>query len=212
MRDVAAQSDAIIGVTAPRAARIMGLSLKHLAAWELSGLVRPQTHRRLGGRHIRVYGIPELVELAIVRELRSRNVSIRRLRRIVEAHREEVPHPLRELRWAVDGRDVYVGFDDDTWAGGRRPRQGVIVEALNLEELRATVRQRALEREAHKVGEFEQRAGTLGHKKVFAGTRTPLAAVKPYIDRAMADEEILEAFPHLAPEDVAAARRELASA
>ena len=198
--------DDIIGVTVERAAALIGVSVQRLAAWERIGLVEPGVHDRVAGRHVRVYGLSELVELRIVDELTKRGQPVRVVRRIVEANRSStIPHPLRELRWATDAGMVFVGFEDGSWVGGRHPRQGVIPEVINLDEIRASTREAALRRMG-RPGAVEKRRGVLGRKPVFEGTRTPVDALAAYFRRGVSDAEILEAFPHLSADDLEEAR------
>lgn len=198
--------DEIIGVSVERAALVVGVSVQKLASWERIGLVEPQVHDRVATRHVRVYGLPELVELRIVDQLTKRGHPVRVVRRIVEAHRSStIPHPLRELRWATDAGMVFVGFEDGSWVGGRHPRQGVIPDVINLDEIRASTREAALRRMGA-PGTLEKRRGVLGRKPVFSGTRTPVDAVAAYFRRGFSDAEILEAFPHLTNDDLEAVR------
>lgn len=199
-------ADDIIGVTVERAASIVGVSVQKLATWERIGLVEPSVHARVAARHVRIYGLAELVDLRIVDELTKRGQPVRVVRRIVEAHRSStIPHPLRELRWATDAGMVFVGFEDGSWVGGRHPRQGVIPEVINLDEIRASTRDAALRRMG-RPGAVEKRRGVLGRKPVFEGTRTPVDAVAAYYRRGLSDAEVLEAFPHLTPDDLEAVR------
>lgn len=206
--------DSLIGVSAARAARIAGISLSQLSGWEQNGLVLPRVHRELGSRiHVRLYTLDELVELQVAGELARRGIPTKKIRQVVEAHRAAAGgHPLRTLRWAVDGRQVYVSFQGDDWWGGRHPRQGVIVETINLEELRDRGRREARARDRGVLGMFEKRTRTMGGKRVIAGTRTPVEAVAAYIRRGRTDDDILEAFPHLERRDIEAVRTELQSA
>jgi uncharacterized protein (DUF433 family) len=209
---VTEDSDELIGVTGQRAARIVGVDLRRLAIWERIGLAAPEARQRISGRYVRVYGLSDLVDLCVIRALQDRGMAIPHIRRVVEAHRSSViPHPLRELRWAVDAGKIYVGFEDGSWVGGKNPRQGVMSETINLEEIRVTARAKAVERPPEDLGHVERRARTMGRKQVFAGTRTPVDAVHHYLRRGYPDAEILEAFPHLTSEDIAAARQLLVS-
>src|SRR5687768_9550740 len=94
-------SDDLIGVTATKAAALAGVSLRSIAQWERIGLVIPWVHERIGSkRRVRVYRLPELVELGIIRELLRRDIPIHAIRRVVEAHRSStIPRPLSSLRW-----------------------------------------------------------------------------------------------------------------
>src|SRR6266545_2360500 len=125
--------DDIIGVTAEKAATITGVSLQRIAAWERIGLVRPSVRRDVNSRRLRVYALGDLVDLRIVAELLDRSLAIEDIRKVVEAHRSAVEFPLRQLLWAVDGGRIYVGYPDGGWVGGRRPKQGVIHQVLDLE-------------------------------------------------------------------------------
>jgi len=203
-RDLA--PDDLIGVTVERAASIIGVSVQKLATWERIGLVEPSVRAKVAARHVRIYGLSELVELRIVDELIKRGQPVRLVRRIVEAHRSStIPHPLRELRWATDAGMVFVGFEDESWVGGRHPRQGVIPEVIDLDEIRSSTRDAALRRMGI-PGAVEKRHGVLGRKSVFEGTRTPVDAVAAYYRRGFSDAEVLEAFPHLTADDLLVAR------
>lgn len=198
--------DDLIGVTVERAASIIGVSVLKLASWERIGLVEPSVRAQIAARHVRIYGLSELVELRIVDELIKRGQPVRFVRRIVEAHRSStIPHPLRELRWATDAGTVFVGFEDESWVGGRHPSQGVIPEVIDLDEIRSSTRDAALRRMG-RPGAVEKRRGVLGRKSVFEGTRTPVDAVAAYYRRGFSDAEVLEAFPHLTADDLGAAR------
>lgn len=198
--------DAIIGVTVERAASVVGVSVQKLATWERIGLVEPQVHDHVSRRHVRIYGLAELVELRIVKQLTDRGQPVRVVRRIVEAHRSStIPHPLRELRWATDAGMIYVGFEDGSWVGGRQPRQGVIPDVINLDEIRASTRAAALRRMGT-PGMIERRRGVLGQKPLISGTRTPVEAIATYFRRGGSDAEVLEAFPHLTSDDLDAVR------
>ncbi len=205
---MADDDDQVIGVTIDRAAQLVGVSVRQLARWETLGLVRPQAHKQIAGRHVRIYGLHDLVEARIVAELLDRNVSVDQVREVVEFHRRclLVAHPLRELVWAVDGGHVYVRHRDGGWTGGRHPGQGVISEVIDLEHIRAELRARVTERPPEAVGRIERRPHTHRKAPVLAGTRTPVAAVKAYLDRGLDDDVILEAFPHLTVADINAVR------
>lgn len=97
------------------------------------------------------------------------------------------------------------GHHDGSWEGDREPNQVVISEVLNLEAIRARIRE-AIAAPAAGDGGVERRRGVLGGKPLIAGTRVPLVAIEPYLRRGASSEDIAEAFPQLRPEDIAAAR------
>lgn len=55
-----------------RAASIIGVSVQKMASWERIGLVEPGVSAKVAARHVRIYGLSELVELRIVDELIKR--------------------------------------------------------------------------------------------------------------------------------------------
>lgn len=207
------QRDELIGVPRPVAARVIGVSEDRLRSWDRVGLVVPRVTRETGSRRFVAYSLEDLVQGCVVRELEQRDVHIRVIRRVVEAARcKTIPEPLSQLRWATDDRHVYVGYDGDTWVDGHAPGQVVIVETINLEEIRAEARRKAVSRPDDAVGTFERRRQVQASQPVFSGTRTPVDALVPYIERGYSDERILRAFPHLSPVDIEAAREHFAPA
>lgn len=200
--------DDIIGVPRARAAEIIGVSPRRLDAWAASGLVLPSIAADLGGRRRWSYGLEDLVQGCVVRSLEEdHHQHVRVIRRIVEAVRSSTfSQPLAQLRWAVASPEIYVGYPDGSWVGGRAPAQGVLAEVLPLEEIRVAARRRARERPGHLAGQISATRGVLGGKPVFAGTRIPVASVLAYIDRGLPDERILQAYPDLLPIDIDTAR------
>lgn len=197
----------LIGVATRKAAWIVGVSTQRLAAWDTHGLVSPGVSEPGASRMVRVYSVDDLVEAVIVKTLERRGHSLRQIHRVMKAHRsEEAPRPLKHLKWATDAGKIYVQYADGSWYGGRHPRQGVIPDVIDLDEIRATVCERALER-VGEPGRVERRKGVMSNRPVFAGTRTPVEAVHTYMRRDIPDSEILEAFPHLEPDDLETARR-----
>jgi uncharacterized protein (DUF433 family) len=197
---------------AAAAARFAHVSQKQLRYWDDTGLLSPSVKRQLSERNtVRLYSFPELVELRVIVSLMGLGMSLQRIRRVVHYLREEGHRaPLRELRFAVAGRELYFQRPDGTWAGHRQPDQ-IVIDAtisLPLDEYRVGIRRVArAPRRRRDAGRIERHRKVLGHKPVFAGTRVPVSAVMPYLKRGLPDEEILEAFPQLTKADIAAARR-----
>lgn len=198
--------DELIGVSAKRAAEIARITTGRLRRWEACGLVRPRVRRQLGGKTVRLYGFMELFELLIVRELEDAvPTHVRKLRRLLEDLRTSYEHPWSELRWAHDRGEIFWQHPDGTWSGERRPNQGVLVETIDLNVIRARVR-RSVQRDPETYGQVVKRRGVLASTPVIAGTRTPVRAVREFIDAGYRDEQILAEYPHLTRADIAAAR------
>ncbi len=56
-------------------------------------------------------------------------------------------------------------------------------------------------------GRIEKRPGVLGGKPVVKGTRISVELITGRLEGGATEEEILQSYPHLAPEDIAACRR-----
>lgn len=206
------EGDGRIGVPPRVAARVIGVSEERLRRWNAAGLVIPTATIQIGERQRWSYGLEDIVQGRIVRQLEDRDVHIRAIRRIVEAARSAVHVPLSSLRWGTSAGEAFVQYPDEQWVGSREPSQAVIIETLNLDLVRDEVRRAVTQRPPEAVGKIERRRGTLGFKPVFAGTRIPVEAVVAYLRRDRPDSDILEAFPDLTPDDLRVARADFLSA
>lgn len=201
-------TDALIGVSRATAARVIGISERRLLSWNDTGLVSPSLSTALGVRVIWTFSLGDLVQGRVVKAREAQGMHVRHIRRIVEAVRSSVhPRPLASLSWGVSGQEIFVGYPDGSWVGDRRPNQNVLIDTIDLEEIRGDARRSAQERRPEHVGSVESRRGALGSKDVFAGTRIPVKAVVEYLQRGASDQRILEGFPDLRAEDINFARQ-----
>lgn len=204
-----------VAVTESRAGQMVGFSLRRLRAWSERGIVRPAVSRKLSERNtVRLYRFHDLVELHVAKALLNGGRSPQQIGKVVEHLRaRDYAAPLRELVFAVNGRHIYFQHPDGTWEGDQAPHQVVLHSILDLERIRAIVRESvAPRREQRRAGKVVRRRGVVGGKPVFDGTRIPVSAVEPYLRRGLSDERIFEAFPLLTSDDIDVARRTLASA
>ncbi len=194
-------------VSDKRAAEIAGTSRHRLRYWEKTDLITPDVERKISPRNIvRLYSLARLVELAVAAELRHQGVSLQQIRHILAYLRDQgYEAPLRELRFARSGERVLFQHPDGTWEESGRPFQGLIIQVINLEEIRLRVRERLGRREAD-AGMIEKRRKVQASKSVFRGTRVPVEAVRGYLEAGKSTEEILAAFPSLTEEDIEAVK------
>ena len=189
-------------LTVPTATSIRSIPVKAL-----------EENRRVINNHLVLHGqskasYTHIIAWAIVKALEAQGMHVRHIRRIVEAVRSSVhPRPLASLSWGVAGQEIFVGYPDGSWVGDRRPNQNVLIDTIDLEEIRGDARRSAQERRPEHVGSVESRRGALGSKEVFAGTRIPVNAVVEYLQRGASDQRILEGFPDLRAEDINFARQ-----
>jgi DNA-binding transcriptional MerR regulator len=187
--------------------------MHRLRYWEQVGLVVPSIKRRLSPHNtVRLYSFQDLLALLVVSELRTeRDMSLQRIRRLVAHLLRDYAAPLRELRFATVGREIYFQHADGTWEGDLRPDQIILEQTIRLEPLRARI-ESAARRSAQDAGQVVKRRGVHASAPVFAGTRIRVSTVQDYLRHGYQTEAILEAFPDLKPADVDEARRLLAVA
>jgi uncharacterized protein (DUF433 family) len=206
--------DEQVAVSERHAAALSGFPVRRLRAWDQRGLVQPSIKRRLSDRNtVRLYAFEDLLELLVATALLDAGRPPHQIRRVVEHLRSRsYDAPLRELRFAVSGGQIYFQHPDGSWEGDHAPDQVVLWQVLDLEAIKARIGRSIRPSRGPEAGHVERRRGVLGSKPVFAGTRVPVAAVEAYFARGLPDERILEAFPDLTREDLASARRSAASA
>jgi DNA-binding transcriptional MerR regulator len=204
----AADENELLALPIERAAKLAGVSLRQMRYWDETGLVVPSVKRKLDLRTtVRLYAFPDLVELLVVAAMRRQEISLQYVRRVIEHLRARgYDAPLRELRFAIYGGEVFLQHPDGSWEGGHAPRQIVLPHVIPLQEIAAHIRQ-AARREVHAAGRVVRRRRVMGRQAVFEGTRIPLATVVGYLERGYTTEQIIEAFPALTPADVDAARQ-----
>lgn len=198
-----------VAVTPEIAARLVGVTLRKVTYWRDTNLVVPAVTSPGRSREIRLYGLPELVELRTVAELRQTGVSLQHVRDIVRYLRNHYDAPLRELSFGVYAGQVYFQHPDGTWEGDRAPGQIVLKGAVPVETFRNELLGKIVEdsREPDEVGHVVQIRRVHGHRPVFAGTRVPVSSVQAYLDRGYDTGRILAAYPQLTAADIEAARQ-----
>jgi DNA-binding transcriptional MerR regulator len=211
---MAAVADGLIAFPDAKAARLARVSVRRLRYWEETQLVKPSIRRQLSARStVRLYSFQDLLALLVVAELRTeRDMSLQHIRRVV-SHLQSRGYeaPLRELRFATVGREIYFQHPDGTWEGDLSPDQIILEKVLRLDPLRARI-SRATERETQEAGRVERNRGVHASAPVFAGTRIRVSTVQDYLLHGYDTAAILAAFPDLKAADVDEARRLLAPA
>lgn len=186
------------------AARLAGISLRRLRYLEdKDALVEPTVRNP----RATLYGFPQMIELLVVTALRDRKRSLQQIRKLVKHLRGHgYAAPLRELRFATVGKEIYVQHADGTWEGDLRPDQTVLSEVIDLESLRAVIR-RSVQRDSAAHGRVVRHPGVKAGAPIFAGTRIPVTTVQHYLDAGYGTSAILEEYPSLSAADVEEARR-----
>ena len=207
------QYDELIVLPPDRATALAGISRRQLMYWDLVGLVGPGIGRRLSVRgNVQLYTFTDLMCLCVLAQIR-RHFSLQRMRKVVAHLRARgYQEPLAELRFALRGRqEIYFQHPDGTWEGDLQPDQVVIHEVIQLDLIRARIRQ-ATQRTVMDYGKIERSRGRRASKDVFAGTRLPVETVVSWLENGFSTEQVIEAYPDLKPADVQLAREYLTAA
>jgi DNA-binding transcriptional MerR regulator len=196
-----------------RAAQLAGITMRQLRHWEQTGLVVPSVRQEISPRNtVRLYSFQDLVDLLVVAELRHRpGISLQHIRRLVTHLRtRDFDAPLRELKFATRGTEIYISYPDGSWSGDLKPDQLIYRQVIALDEVVAKI-ERAKERDPRAAGHVTSRRGVHRSQPVFAGTRVPVATVRRYLDAGYDTAAILREYPTLTEADVEAARHHAAA-
>ena len=96
--------------------------------------------RRLSDHNtLRLYSYQDLLALLVVSALRiERDMSLQTIRRVVRHLRSRgYNEPLREVKFATVGREIYFQHPDGTWEGDLQPDQIILEEVIRLDPLRS---------------------------------------------------------------------------
>jgi uncharacterized protein (DUF433 family) len=198
-----------LAVPDKRAAKLAGISMNQLRYWEKSGLVVPSIRQQISPRNIvRLYGFQDLLELLVAAELRHRpGISLQHIRRLVAYLRtRDFDAPLRELKFATRGQEIYIRYPDGTWSGDSVHEQLIYHQVLALDEVEAKI-QAIRGRDPETAGKVVRRRGVHGSKPIFAGTRIPVDTVQRYLQAGYGTRAIIREYPSLTPADIEAARQ-----
>jgi DNA-binding transcriptional MerR regulator len=199
----------VLAVPDKRAAKLARVTMRQLRHWEQTGLVVPSIKRELSPRNtVRLYSFQDLLELLVAAELRHRpGITLQHIRRLVGHLRQRgFSAPLRELKFATHGQDIYVQYPDGTWSGGPNLDQLVFHQVIALDILTAKI-ETLRHRDPHMAGKVVRRRGVHGSSPIFAGTRILVSTVQHYLHEGFDASAIIEEYPSLTPADIEAAQR-----
>lgn len=126
-------------------------------------------------------------------------ISLQHIRRLVTHLRSRnVDAPLRELKFATHGREIYINFPDGSWSGDPVPDQIIFRQAIALDAVAAKIA-KAGERDPSYSGQVTSRRGVHRSMPVFEGTRIPVATVQRYIEAGYDTDAIISEYPSLNP-------------
>jgi DNA-binding transcriptional MerR regulator len=197
-----------LAVSDKQAIKLAGITMNQLRYWEQVGLVVPSVREQISQRNtVRLYSFQDLLELLVAAELRHRpGISLQHIQRLVKHLRErDFGAPLRELKFATRGSEIYIQFPDGNWSGDSAPDQLIYRQALALDAVEAKI-QKLKDRDPATAGRIVRRRGVHGSKPIFAGTRIPVDTVQRYLQAGFETEAIILEYPSLTPADIEVAR------
>lgn len=92
--------------------RVIGISYRQLQYWDKTDFIKPSAINL--GKY-RNYTFHELVQMKLAKSLRAANISIQKLRRVIDSVKDLLPRvscPLADCSFLVDGEKVFV-FNGD---------------------------------------------------------------------------------------------------
>lgn len=203
------QSDTVLmAFSIDHAARITKLSKARLTRWDKLGFFSPEhaDEADRGNPYARVYSFNDLVGLRTLAILTNKyRVPLAELKKAAPELEKRAARPWSTLALAVVKHKVV--FDLDTLP---RDTDGQYVgKFIELGPIASEVAEGANElrhRDKGKVGFIERRRFVAHNKPVVAGTRIPTAAIESFIEDGFDDAAIVDEYPSITREDIAAVR------
>lgn len=207
--------DSLVAFSRERAADLAAMSVGRLAALRDRGVVTPSISKPKSDVepwNVELYQFDDLVELLVYRELRKRH-SFQKLESVLQRQQGRYKRPLLELGFAVEQGtgEILFQHSDGTWESTERLDQVVMVDVLDVERIKAELREKVSRRDPKSAGSVSTSGRRRAGAECFAGTRIKVSTVVSYLEARRTEDEILAAFPSLANADIEIARDRLVS-
>lgn len=141
--------------TSLEVSRVSGVSLRQLQWWDEQGVVSP-SH----SGHRRLYEPEEVIEVAVIAELRRKGFSLQKIRRVVKFLQKEMGKRLfdsvkngAEIHLLTDGRNIYLEDNDRRIVSILKNSRQPIISVCVSDQIRRLTAAMALP--AKKVGRAE---------------------------------------------------------
>jgi uncharacterized protein (DUF433 family) len=186
---------------------ITGLSKRQLEYWDTIGVVSPSIARYVPWLP-RLYSFQDVLKLKVAAKMRDHKMLPGQIKRkMAELEERGFDDPLLTLRFVADpnGREVFYLHPNAGPMSVRAPDQTAEVFDVKLEDLRTGLEdtiQELMKRPTGKVAKIRQLQGSA---PVIEGTRVPTSRIAMLHAEGWDTDRIVQAIPHLTPEDVEAA-------
>lgn len=208
--------DNIIGAfSEDQVSRLTGLTRAQLRRWNHNEFIRPEYRVNDNPRQpfSYIYSFKDLLKLRVLNQLRNvHGVSMSELRKVEQALAHMGDDKWTSQKLWVHSRKVV--FEEPESSRKREVASKQFVAEIALEIVTSDARKDILKlnrRDGRKVGKIEKRRQVHSSDPVFSGTRIPVSAVIGFMDAGYSDEQILDQFPGLEPDDLHAARQHASS-
>lgn len=182
---------------------LTGLTRRQLRYWDKSNFFSPEFE--VDGK--RVYSFRDLVALRAIAPIRDR-LSLQAIRKISRELHKKHDAPWSTFKFYFAGGDlVYQSTTEYERLSTKHPGQEVM--EIDLEEVRGGVVQAMSRRERgrNEIGRVTQMRDVMRNAPVLKGTRVTTEAIFDFHEAGYEPAQILEQYPGLTAEDVAAAIR-----
>lgn len=201
--DVGNQSRAFLAyATLAEASRVTDVSEQQIRTWHAAKILTPflvtESSRR--GR-VRLFDFVDLVVLRVLAQLRGK-VPNDDLRKVQGALRTRAQKDWSDLRFVVDNHRLSILDDAEQAANLGTDAMRVDVGRVAT-ELRWDI-ERSRTRGPDVVGKIVRDPAVMGGAWVIAGTRIPTEAVWSFHEAGYDTEAIIQQYPRLVPDDIAA--------
>jgi uncharacterized protein (DUF433 family) len=202
--------NAILAFTVDQVRKLTGLSARQIRYWDDTCFFSPSHASEKNRPFGRVYSFQDVVWLRVVSMLnRSHNIRLRKLRPVVEWLQSHPSESWSTLTFYVAGGNLY--FDDRDL--GLRIDTAYLSQAvipIDMQPInRAVEREENLlrERDADEIDSITRKRSVSHNYPVLAGTRVRTEAVWNFHEAGYSNDEILQQYPRLEPEDITEAIR-----
>lgn len=201
------RNEVVAALSEEHVAKITGLSIAQLRAWDKRGFFRPKhAYASKNAVQSRIYSFKDAVGLQAIATLKKNY-------RIGFSKLEEVANRLKEKgfsHWAdtklyVVNREVHFKEPGSSEVESLKDGQLAMLAVIDvIDEVRAKVIE-LKSRSADSRGSVERHRFVSRNSWVVAGTRIPTATIRRYRDAGFSVPEIIEEYPSLTEEDIFAA-------
>ena len=194
--------------TEDQTARLTGISVRRLRAWDRSGLFSPElgeADRR--GPFARIYSFRDVAALRVLATLtETHKISLHHLREVAARLCALDPHAWTRTTLYVLHRKVV--FTDPEHGGQREIVSGQYAFPIVLERVASDARRdiKSLSRRGpEQQGVITRHRHVAGNRPVIAGTRIPVAAIQDFARAGYSMAAIAREYPGLSEDDIRAA-------